>query len=215
MEIKVIKNIMQKYQDLAQVNRSLLDSYNIFSINIMSSPGAGKTTLLEETISLLSGDVKIAVIEGDLMTSRDAERIGKKGVPVVQINTQGGCHLDSSMIDSALKQFNLADLDIVIIENVGNLICPSTYDLGEHEKIVVISVPEGDDKPGKYPVMFQEADLCILNKVDLLPYSNFNVDNFLQDVKKLNPDLEIIKTSAVTGEGMDYWGQWLKNKIKK
>lgn len=215
MEIKVIKNIMQKYQDLAQVNRALFDTHNIFSINIMSSPGAGKTTLLEETISLLSGEVKIAVIEGDLMTSRDAERIGRKGVPVVQINTQGGCHLDSGMIDSALKQFELADLDLVVIENVGNLICPSTYDLGEHEKIVVISVPEGDDKPGKYPVMFQEADLCILNKIDLLPYNNFNLENFVQDVKKLNPDLEIIKTSAVTGEGMDYWAQWLKNKVKK
>ncbi len=213
MEIKVLKNIMRRNENLAGANRALFDSHGILTINIMSSPGAGKTTLLEKTLPMLKG-LGIAVIEGDLMTTRDAERISRHGVPVVQINTEGGCHLDANMINQALKQFDLEKLDLIIVENVGNLICPSTYMLGEHHKVVVLSVPEGDDKPGKYPMMFQEASVCILNKIDLLPYSNFNVESFSQDVKSLNPDLEIIETSAVTGKGLEQWCGWLKDRIK-
>ncbi len=214
MKIKVLKNIMKRNEDLAGENRALFDSHGILAVNIMSSPGAGKTTILEKTIPMLLENFRIAVIEGDLMTSRDAERINAYGIPVVQINTEGGCHLDANMINQAIQQFNLEDLDLIIIENVGNLVCPSTYDLGEHEKVVVLSVPEGDDKPGKYPVMFQESEVCILNKIDLLPYSNFNIDSFVKDVKNINPDMKIIKTSAITGEGLDQWCQWLISRTK-
>lgn len=214
MEIKILKNIMKRNEDLAGENTALFDGHGILAVNIMSSPGAGKTAILEKAIPMLLEEFRIAVIEGDLMTSRDAERINALGIPVVQINTEGGCHLDANMINQALQQFNLEDLDLVIIENVGNLVCPSTYNLGEHEKVVVLSVPEGDDKPGKYPIMFQEAGICLLNKIDLLPYSNFNIYSFVKDVKSINPNMEIIMTSAITGEGLEQWCQWLINRKK-
>jgi len=211
LKIKVLRNIMKRNEDLAGVNREIFDSHSILAVNIMSSPGAGKTTILEKAIPFLKKELNVAIIEGDLMTSRDAERINRQGVPVVQINTEGGCHLDANMINQALQELELKKLDLIIIENVGNLVCPGTYNLGEHEKIVVLSVPEGDDKPAKYPLMFQEARACILNKTDLLSYSNFNLDRFYEDVLNLNPEIEIFKMSASSGEGMDRWCRWLRD----
>jgi hydrogenase nickel incorporation protein HypB len=213
MEIKVLKNIMKRNEDRAAVNRNLFDRFGVLAVNMMSSPGAGKTTILEKTISELQDSLKIAVIEGDLMTSRDAERIHRYGVPVVQINTEGGCHLDANMVNRALEELDLENLNVIIIENVGNLVCPGAFDLGEHFKIVVGSVPEGDDKPEKYPLMFQESKACILNKVDLLEYSNFNEEKFTKDVQSLNPDITIFRMSAISGEGLAEWCQWLKKEV--
>ena len=213
MEIKVLKNIMQHNEDLAAENKTILDRQGIYCINMMSSPGAGKTSILEQTIARLKRKINIAIIEGDLMTSRDAERIDRTGVPVVQINTEGGCHLDTNMVNKALQELVLEGLDLLIIENVGNLVCPGTYYLGEHDKVVVLSVPEGHDKPAKYPLMFQEAHVCLLNKVDLLKYSNFDEKIFLSDVQALNEDIEIIRTSVTTGQGLEDWCQLLLKRI--
>lgn len=165
LEIKVIKNILKANEDLAGQNRNRFDELGLFVLNLISSPGAGKTTILEKTIEKLKSKIKLGVIEGDLMTTRDAERILSQGVPVVQINTQGGCHLDANMISKAMNELPLESLQLLIIENVGNLVCPAAYDLGEHTKVAVLSVSEGDDKPLKYPKIFQEAPVCILNKM--------------------------------------------------
>lgn len=213
MKIKVVKNILTRNEGQAQLNRNLLAKEKTLCINIMSSPGAGKTTLLERTIDELKAAFAIGVIEGDLMTSRDAERINSHGVSVVQINTEGGCHLSADMVYKAMEELSIRDLDLIVIENVGNLVCPGVFDLGEDFKIVVSSVPEGDDKPLKYPMMFSEAKACILNKVDLLPYTNFNMNNFLSDVYSLNPRIKLFQVSALTGEGMDDWYNWLKGEI--
>jgi hydrogenase nickel incorporation protein HypB len=215
VEIKVLRNIMKRNEDLATVNRELFDRCGILAVNLMSSPGAGKTTILERTIAELKDELKIGVIEGDLMTTRDAERIHRYGVPVVQINTEGGCHLDANMVNRAVQELETENLELISIENVGNLVCPSAFYLGEDLKIVVVSVPEGDDKPSKYPVMFREAKACILNKIDLLPYSNFNVDNFTRDVLSLNPNIEIFQMSAFSGEGIEGWCLWLKREWER
>ncbi|WP_028308631.1 hydrogenase nickel incorporation protein HypB [Desulfitibacter alkalitolerans] len=213
MKIKVVKNILTRNEGQAQLNRSLFAKEKTLCINMMSSPGAGKTTLLERTIDELKTVFNIGVIEGDLMTSRDAERINSHGVSVVQINTEGGCHLSADMVYKAMEEFNIKGLDIIIIENVGNLVCPGVFDLGEDFKVVVSSVPEGDDKPLKYPMMFSEAKACILNKVDLIPYTNFNMNSFFNDVYSLNPRIKIFQVSALTGEGMDDWYSWLGDEI--
>lgn len=213
MEIKVLKNIMKRNEDSAAINREIFNKNGILAVNMMSSPGAGKTTILEETLPRLAGSVRTAVIEGDLMTSKDAERIHRHNVPVVQINTEGGCHLDANMVNRALDELDTANLDLVIIENVGNLVCPSSFDLGEHLRVVVTSVPEGDDKPVKYPVMFQEAKACILNKIDLIPYSNFNEESFLKDVTNINSNIKMFQLSAVNGEGLDSWCSWIKDEL--
>lgn len=213
MEIKVLKNIMKRNEDFAAVNREIFNKNGILAINMMSSPGAGKTTILEETLPRLAGSVKTAVIEGDLMTSKDAERIHRHNVPVVQINTEGGCHLDANMVNRALEELDTCNLDLVIIENVGNLVCPSSFDLGEHLRVVVTSVPEGDDKPIKYPVMFQEAKACVLNKIDLIPYSNFDQDSFTKDVLNINSNIKLFQLSAVNGEGLDSWCSWIKDEL--
>jgi len=215
LEIKVLKNIMKRNEDLAGLNREIFDKHGIVTVNIMSSPGAGKTTILEKAIPILRKDLNLAIIEGDLMTSRDAERIKRQQVPVVQINTEGGCHLDANMINLSLNELDLADIDLIIIENVGNLVCPGTYDLGEHFKLVVLSVAEGDDKPAKYPLMFQESRACILNKIDLLPYSNFDLTTFNEDIHNLNPAMEIFHTAAFSGEGLEQWCSWLKDQVRQ
>ncbi len=215
MEIKVLKNIMERNASQAADNRVLFDNHGILAVNIMSSPGAGKTTILEKTIDELKDRFAIAVIEGDLMTSKDAERIHAHGVPVVQINTEGGCHLTADMVAAAIRELPIESLDIIFIENVGNLVCPSSFDLGEHFRIVVSSVPEGDDKPLKYPTMFQEAKACLLNKTDLLAYTNFNIDNFFKDVTLLNPKAVTFQISAFMGEGIEQWNKWLESQYEE
>jgi hydrogenase nickel incorporation protein HypB len=181
----------------------------VLSLNLVSSPGSGKTTLPEKTIRALIPSRKIFVIEGDQQTTRDADRIEKSGAPAIQINTGSGCHLDAKMIHLALKKMEIDNYSILFIENVGNLICPALFDLGEQKRILVISVTEGDDKPLKYPHMFQSSDLCIINKTDLLPYVDFNVETAMNYARQLNPDLEFLLMSAKTGEGMSEWYDWL------
>lgn len=184
-------------------------------INVMSSPGAGKTTLLEKTIAKLSNDFRIGVIEGDLATEIDADRIRAAGAQAVQINTKGGCHLDARMVAKTIPNFDLSEIDILFIENVGNLVCPSGYDLGQQHKISVLSVPEGNDKIPKYPVMFRRTELVLLNKIDLLPYLNFNIEIAEEDLMGINPDSKLVKLSATTGEGMEEWFNWIKEAYEK
>ena len=194
----------------AQFNRELFMNSKTLVINLMSSPGAGKTTLLEETVKALSHKYRIGVIEGDLATEKDAERIRQHGAKAVQINTHGGCHLDARMIAATLPEFDLDEFDILFIENVGNLVCPSGYDLGQHHKIAVLSVPEGNDKIPKYPQMFMRTELVLLNKVDLLPYLDFDVEMAIEDLKGINPESKLLQLSATTQQGMDQWYSWIE-----
>ena len=214
MEIKVLKDILGANEQLAAKNRELLDKNKVFAVNVMASPGAGKTSVVLQTIKALKGKVKIGVIEGDIASSIDAETVAKEGVPVVQINTGGECHLEAIQIQNALNNLPLADIDLLLIENVGNLVCPAEFSLGEHLKILIASVPEGDDKPFKYPLMFNTVDALVLNKIDLLPYVKFNVDSFIKTVKNINAKVEIFKVSCTTGEGVQAWAKWLTAKMK-
>jgi len=209
MEIKVVKDILDANEQLAQRNRKLFDSNNLFAVNLMSSPGAGKTSLILQTIKGLKGKVKIGVIEGDVSSSLDAEAVAREGVPVVQINTGGGCHLDANMLSTALDNMPLKDLKLLFIENVGNLICPAEFTLGEHKRVVISSTPEGDDKPFKYPLMFHTADVVLINKIDLLPYLNFDIDAFSRVVKGMNQKVEVFPISCTTGQGIREWVSWL------
>ena len=202
MEIKILKDILGANEQIADRNRKLLDSQGVFAVNLMSSPGAGKTSLILQTIKQLKGKSRIGVIEGDVSSSHDAEIIGKENVPVLQINTGGGCHLDANMTDNALKNLPLADIDLLIIENVGNLICPSEFALGEHKKVLLSSVPEGDDKPIKHPLIFHIVDIVLVNKIDLLPYVNFDLKAFSREIKSINEKVEILSVSCITGEEM-------------
>ncbi|WP_025690870.1 hydrogenase nickel incorporation protein HypB [Paenibacillus zanthoxyli] len=211
--IKVVTNILKVNDELTQQNKKLMDEKGLYVINLMSSPGSGKTSILEKVIAKLKDEVKIAVIEGDLYTTKDAERIEAHGVQVVQINTEGGCHLDGQMIRNALSHLNLDETNLLIIENVGNLICPASFELGEDLIITVLSTTEGNDKPLKYPRMFEKSEIVILNKVDLVPYTNFNKDEFHKDIQEINPKANIIETSCVTGQGIDELCSWLKEKI--
>lgn len=213
MEIKVLKNILGVNEQIAKENRGLLDSKGIFALNIMSSPGAGKTSLILETIRKLDSEFKIGVIEGDIASSIDAEKIGAKGIPVIQINTGGACHLDANMVSSALKNLPLDTIKLLFIENVGNLICPGEFELGEHKKVILLSTPEGDDKPYKYPLLFRIADVVVVSKTDLLPYLNFNMDNFVKAVRTINQKAPIIPLSAVKGLGLGDWFSWLKGVL--
>jgi hydrogenase nickel incorporation protein HypB len=213
MEIKVLKNILGANEQLAEKNRALLDENGVFAINIMASPGAGKTSLILETIRRLKGKVRVGVIEGDVSSSVDAETVGKEGVPVIQINTGGSCHLDANMVANALAGLPLADIDLLIVENVGNLICPAGFALGEHRRVIICSIPEGDDKPLKYPVMFHEADIVVLNKTDLLPYVKFSPDAFSKALKSINEKLGIIEVSCATGQGFGDWVSWLEKQM--
>lgn len=182
---------------------------------MMSSPGAGKTTLLEKTIQALSEEFTVGVIEGDLATEVDADRIRQAGAQAIQINTNGGCHLDARMIAKVLPNFDLSKIDVLFIENVGNLVCPSGYDLGQHHKIAVLSVPEGNDKIVKYPFMFKRTELVLLNKVDLLPYLPFSIEQAKKDLAEIHPQSRLVETSAYTGEGMSTWVEWIKNGVKQ
>ncbi len=213
MKVKVQADILGANDRIAQENATLFREHGIFVINIMSSPGAGKTTLLEKTIGVLGGRYRIGVIEGDVATSADAERIEAMGVPVVQINTGGACHLDGSMIRGALEEFDLGALDMMIIENVGNLVCPAEFRLGEDCKVMLLSVAEGDDKPLKYPLMFRESSVLVLNKTDLLPHTDFDMDKATSDSLSINPAMKIFKVSCRTGEGLDGWFGWIESSM--
>jgi len=213
MEIKVLKDILGANEQIAARNRKLLGRKGIFAVNLMSSPGAGKTSLILATIRKLRGKVKVGVIEGDVSSTWDAEIVGKEDVPVIQINTGGACHLDASMTHSALGNLPLKDIELLIIENVGNLICPAEFDLGQHKKVLVSSTPEGDDKPFKYPLMFHEVDAVVINKIDLLPYVKFDTDAFSRAIKGINEKAEILPVSCVTGQGIDQWVSWLLTQM--
>jgi len=215
MEIKVLKDILNVNEQIAERNRQLLDSKGIFAVNLMSSPGAGKTSLVLETIRRLKGETRIGVIEGDVSSSVDAETVGKEGVPVLQINTGGTCHLDANMLSDALSNLPLSDIELLLIENVGNLICPAGFALGEHKKVLVSSTPEGDDKPFKYPSMFHKADAVLINKIDLLPYLKFSTQSFSQTIRGINEKVEIFPMSCTTGQGIQEWVSWLLTQMSK
>lgn len=215
IKVPVVRNILQANDRLAAENRRRFDDAGIFVINLMSSPGAGKTSLLEKTIDGLAGRLKMAVIEGDLQSSYDAERIQSKGVQAVQINTDGGCHLDGNMIQIAMESLDLHDVDLLIIENVGNLVCPAEFNLGEHDKVMILSVTEGDDKPLKYPLMFQLSTVLLVNKIDLLPYIDCDVSKIHERARQLNGRQEIFDVSCRTGEGLESWLSWLEGKVRE
>ena len=211
--IKVEQDILARNDRHAEANRQYFQRRGIFALNLVSSPGSGKTTLLVRTVRELGERHSIAVIEGDQQTSRDAERIRETGAPALQINTGKGCHLDAHMVENALQQLNPASQSLLLIENVGNLVCPASFDLGEAHKVVILSVTEGEDKPLKYPDMFAAADVMLLNKIDLLPYLDFDVDKAIEYVRRVNPDIRIFRTSAATGEGFPDWLTWLASGL--
>jgi hydrogenase nickel incorporation protein HypB len=214
-EIKapVVRNILEANERLAAANHKRFDDAGILVINLMSSPGAGKTSLLERTIDGLKERFGIAVIEGDIQSSYDAERIHQKGVQAVQINTDGGCHLDGNMIQIALDSLDLSGIDILIIENVGNLVCPAEFNLGEHYKVMILSVAEGDDKPLKYPLMFQISSVLLVNKIDLLPYIDCDIHKIHERARQLNHNQSVFDVSCRTGEGLESWLSWLEAKV--
>jgi hydrogenase nickel incorporation protein HypB len=209
MEIKVLKNILSANDEIAERNHALLDKNNVFAVNIMASPGAGKTSLILETIRRLKDRIRVGVIEGDITSSVDAETVGKEGVPVVQINTGGGCHLDANMIRDALGNMTLEDIELLLIENVGNLVCPAEFTIGDHKKVLVSSTPEGHDKPFKYPLMFHTVDVVLLNKADLMPYLDFDLEIFSQAIKGINEKIEVFPISCTSGQGIEQWLSWL------
>ena len=211
--IAVEKDVLNENNLLAERNRGYFDAKNILALNLVSSPGSGKTSLLEKTLIDLKDELEFAVIEGDQQTTNDADRIHATGTKVVQINTGKGCHLDAHMVLHALQGMKPKQNSVLFIENVGNLVCPAMFDLGEKERVVIISVTEGDDKPLKYPDMFYSSSLCIINKTDLLPYVPFNMEKVKANAKKINPNLDIIELSCTSGEGLNKWYDWLKIKI--
>jgi hydrogenase nickel incorporation protein HypB len=214
MKISVVKNILEANDRIAQQNRSLFDEHNLTVMNLMSSPGAGKTSLLERTIQALRKDISLGVIEGDIQSSQDAERIALMEIPVVQINTGGACHLDGNMIRDTFGEFDLAGLDLLVVENVGNLVCPAEFKVGEDFKAMILSVTEGDDKPAKYPLMFHESSVLLINKIDLLPYVDCTVERIREEALKINPHMTIFEISCKTGEGLDAWYEWLKQEVR-
>lgn len=213
-EIDLEREILHKNDLLAERNKGYFEAKNIFAINLVSSPGSGKTSLLERTIADLKSEISFNVIEGDQQTTNDADRIAALNVPVIQINTGKGCHLDSEMIAKAVKELSPKDGSLMMIENVGNLVCPSMFDLGENSRVVIISITEGEDKPIKYPDMFYGSQVCIINKIDLLPYLKFDIEKLKDYAKKVNPNLIFFEVSAYTGEGMEAWYTFLKKSLK-
>ncbi len=214
-QIHVGEDLRDRNREIAAENREMLRSHGVFSLNIMSAPGAGKTSLLVKSIPMLTDKYRIAVIEGDLQTTRDAERVGALGIKVHQIQTGGVCHLDASMIHSALHQFDLDSIDLLLIENVGNLVCPAEFDLGVDARVMLLSITEGDDKPKKYPLMFSESRLLILNKIDLLEMVDFDLGKARQEAADINPAIDIIELSCRTGNGIEAWTGWIENLISE
>ena len=214
MEIPVIRNVLEANDKLAVSLKELFARHGVLTLNMISSPGAGKTSLLERTLADLGSEFRMAVIEGDLQTDNDARRVAATGAKAVQINTEGGCHLDSNMIMEAVKAFNLDEIDILFIENVGNLVCPVEFDCGEDAKIALLSVTEGDDKPEKYPQLFHLAKAMILNKVDLLPYVDFDVPTAIRHARHLNAELPLFEVSCRTGQGLEGWYDWLRQAFR-
>jgi hydrogenase nickel incorporation protein HypB len=213
--IPIVEKILSANDKLAQENLARIDAAGIFAINIMASPGAGKTSLIEQTVRALAGKYRVGMINGDIATSLDADRAAAAGAEAVQINTGGNCHLDAVQLQSALDQLDLANLDLLIVENIGNLICPAEFRLGTHKNVIVASIPEGDDKPHKYPSMYRGADVLVLNKIDLLPYVPFRMDFFSQGVAALNPGVTQFNLSCTSGEGLDTWLEWIESQLKK
>ncbi len=211
--VRIEEDLLAKNNRLASGNRALFREHGIFTLNLVSSPGSGKTSILEKTLRDLQSEMHFAVLEGDQQTANDADRIAATGVPVHQINTGAGCHLDAHMVAHGVEHFHLDKLDILMIENVGNLVCPASFDLGEDHKVAVLSVTEGEDKPLKYPHMFRAADLMLINKVDLLPYLSFDLNRCLAYARQINPDMRIIEMSCVSGVGMEEWYAWLRQQV--
>jgi hydrogenase nickel incorporation protein HypB len=211
--VPVIRNILEANDRIAKDNEARFARAGVFVLNLMSSPGAGKTTLLERTIERLASTIRIGVIEGDIQSSVDAERIACHGIKSVQINTGGACHLDSNMIRNAADEFDLDSLDLLVVENVGNLVCPAEFKVGEDMKAMLLSVAEGDDKPLKYPLMFQESRALVINKIDLLPYVDCSVDTIEKRARALREDIEIFQVSCTKGEGLDAWTDWLRAQV--
>lgn len=213
-KVQIVEKILDANDQMALENQQVFDQEGILAINIMASPGAGKTSLILRTIEGLSPQYKIAVIEGDTApVTIDADKVNARGIPVTQINTGGDCHLDALMVRKGMQSLNLKGIDLVIIENVGNLVCPAAFKLGSHNNVVVASIPEGDDKPYKYPNIYRGIQCLVLNKTDLLPYVDFNLDYFKQGIRILNPTADILPLSSKTGEGMDAWLAWLRARI--
>ncbi len=210
MKVKVVTRILEANDRIAEENRKRFKATGVFVVNLMGAPGAGKTSLLEKTILKLKDTVRIGVVEGDIAGTDDAERINRTGVPVVQINTGGACHLDANMISEVLPDLPIDDLDMVVIENVGNLVCPAEFKVGEDIKAMVLSITEGHDKPLKYPLMFQESSALVLNKIDLLPFIDVEIDRLKRDALSLNPLMKIFEVSCKTGHGIDAWAEWLR-----
>jgi hydrogenase nickel incorporation protein HypB len=214
-EIELMANLLSSNDIQAEVNRAHFRKNNCLAINVIGSPGAGKTSLLEKTLPLLVVDMHVGVIEGDIFTSKDADRIAAHEVPVIQINTGGGCHLDSKMVSKVLPEFYWQATDLMIIENVGNLVCPADFDLGEAFKVIVLSIVEGDDKPAKYPVIFRNAKAVVLNKMDLEAFTDVNMENMKQDILAINPEIQIFEVSCRNGNGLEVWTSWLSQEVKK
>lgn len=215
MEIKVVRQIMEWNEDCHDEIQKLLNEKGIFMINVMGSPGGGKTSFITKIIEKLRNDYRIGVIEGDIAGKLDAEKIAVMGIPVVQLNTEGACHIEAMSIKNILPEFNLEALDILIVENIGNLVCPAEFQIGEHLKIALLSIPEGDDKVEKYPLMFAKADSLILSKYDLKEYFRFDETRVEEKGKQVNPNIEIFKINSITGEGIDKFIYWLKEKVKR
>jgi hydrogenase nickel incorporation protein HypB len=213
VKVTVVKNVLDANDRIAAENRALFDKNKVYVINLMSSPGAGKTSLVERTIMALKDKYRIGVIEGDIQDTYDADRVAALGIPVVQINTGGACHIDGNMIREALPTFDLAKIDLLICENVGNLVCPAEFKIGENVKIMILSSPEGADKPAKYPLMFQESSALLINKIDLMPYVDFDLVKAKHDALSLNKKLQIFEVSCKTGLGIDSWISWLTDRI--
>lgn len=213
MKIKVTTRILDANDRIAEENKKMFKEAGVYVINLMSSPGAGKTSLLEKTIDAIKDKVKVGVIEGDITGTNDAERIERLGVPVVQINTEGACHLDANMIADAARELPLKELDLLFIENVGNLVCPAEFRVGEDIKVMILSLTEGDDKPLKYPLMFQESSVLLINKIDLKDFLDVSIEKIKKDAQFLNPNIKIFEVSCKTGQGIDEWTNWLLMNI--
>jgi len=213
--VDIEKDVLHQNNLLAARNRGYFDAKNILALNLVSSPGSGKTTLLEKTLTDLKAEIEFAVIEGDQQTTNDADRIHATGTKVVQINTGKGCHLDAHMVLHAVQGMKLVDDSVLFIENVGNLVCPAMFDLGEKERVVIISVTEGEDKPLKYPDMFYSSTVCVINKIDLLPYVPFDIEKTKEYIHRVNPKLKIFELSCTSGEGLQQWYSWLKEQVQQ